>query len=233
MKKNTIAIIPARGGSKRIPRKNIREFCGHPILSYPIRTALDSGLFARVIVSTDDSDVADVARHFGAEAVDRPPELADDHAPLGDVMAHEARRLEGADAPEFICFLLATAVFVSVDVLAYGAFLMQDERFDHALTAVPFPAPVQRSFVCTPAGGTRMLMPGMYSMRSQDLEQAYYDAGQCYWGRTRCFMKPGADYFNERTTIIPMDHRLAVDIDTPEDWEIAEIRYRQTNGNHA
>lgn len=228
-----VAIIPARGGSKRIPRKNIRDFCGHPILSYPIRTALDSGLFARVIVSTDDPEVAAIARHYGAEAVDRPHELADDHASLGEVMAHEARRLADTDEPEFICFLLATAVFVSIDVLARGASLMRDGRFDHVLTAVPFPAPVQRSFVCTPAGGTRMLMPEMYSMRSQDLEQAYHDAGQCYWGRTRCFINPGADYFNERTTIIPMDHRLTVDIDTPEDWEIAKIRFRQANGNHA
>ncbi len=230
---NAVAIIPARGGSKRIPRKNIRDFGGRPILSYPVQAALESGLFTRVLVSTDDAEVAAVARQYGAEVVDRPAELADDHARLRDVMTHEAKRLCVPDGPEFICYLLATAVFVSVDILKQGATIMNEGRFDHALTAMPFPAPVQRAFVRTPGGGTRMFMPEMYTIRSQDLEEAYHDAGQCYWGRTHCFLDAGADYFNERTAVIPMDRRLAVDIDTPEDWEIAETRYRLAHEKRA
>lgn len=221
-----VAIIPARGGSKRIPRKNIRPFCGKPIICHPIQAALDSGLFEQVWVSTDDDEIAAIAEGQGARVVKRPESLADDHARLRDVMKFEAERLCGEGEPEFICFLLATAVFVSPTILRQGAEIMAQGKFDHALTALPFPAPVQRAFVQTAGGGTRMFMPELYSVRSQDLEEAYHDAGQCYWGRLRCFLDAGADYFNERTSVIPMDRRFAVDIDTPVDWEIAEARYR-------
>ena len=221
-----IAIIPARGGSKRVPRKNVRPFCGRPMISYPITAALESGLFARVLVSTDDPEIAQVARDHGADVVDRPADLADDQARLRDVMKFEVQRLCGSDEPEVVCFLLATAVFVNVEVLKEGAAIMGDNRFENALTALPFPAAIQRAFTKTPQGGTRMFLPQFYSARSQDLEEAYYDAGQCYWGRLRCFLNADADFFNERTAIIQMDRRFAVDIDTPLDWEIAEIHYR-------
>jgi pseudaminic acid cytidylyltransferase len=221
-----VAVIPARGGSKRIPRKNILPFCGKPAICYPIEAALESGLFQRVIVSTDDAEIAAVSRQHGADVVDRPAELADDHARLRDVMKHEAQHLCGLEEPSHACFLLATAVFVTAEILHVGAALMNEGRFDHALTVIPFPSPIQRAFVQTPGGGTRMFMPENYSMRSQDLEEAFHDAGQCYWGRLRCFLDADADYFNERTTLIPMDRRFVVDIDTPTDWEIAEARYR-------
>ncbi len=224
-----VAIIPARGGSKRIPRKNVRSFCGKPIICHPILAASKSGLFQRIIVSTDDPEIAEIASQYGAEVVDRPAELANDHALLRDVMKFEAQRLCGPNGPECICFLLATAVFISPTILQAGAALMDNNSFDQALTAMPFPAPIQRAFMQTAGGGTRMFMPEQYSARSQDLEEAYHDAGQCYWGRLRCFLDSKADYFNERTAIIPMDRRFAVDIDTPIDWEIAEARYRLAN----
>jgi pseudaminic acid cytidylyltransferase len=224
---HSVAVIPARGGSKRVPRKNIRTFAGKPIISYPIATAIRSGLFKDVIVSTDDERIAEVARENRAKVVWRPAELADDHARLRDVMKFEVERLCGPDEPELVCFLLATAVFVSEKVLQFGAEIMAGGSFNHALTAVPFPAPVQRAFVRTPSGGTRMFMPEHYSARSQDLEEAYHDAGQCYWGRLHAFLDAEADYFNDRTALIPMDRRFALDIDTPLDWELAEARYLQ------
>jgi pseudaminic acid cytidylyltransferase len=227
----SVAIIPARGGSKRIPHKNIRMFAGSPIVSYPIRAAIRSGLFRDVFVSTDDERIAEVARENQAKVVWRPAELADDHARLRDVMKFEARRLCGPDEPELVCFLLATAVFVSEKILRLGAEIMAGGSFNHALTAVPFPAPVQRAFVRTPSGGTRMFMPEHYSARSQDLEEAYHDAGQCYWGRLHAFLDAEADYFNDSTALIPMDRRFALDIDTPLDWELAEARYLQALEN--
>jgi pseudaminic acid cytidylyltransferase len=224
-----IAIIPARGGSKRILHKNIREFCGLPILAYPVRVALQSELFNRVVVSTDSRHVAAIALQFGAEVVDRPSDLADDHASLREVMAYEAQRFISSDAPSYICYLLPTAVFATFDVLRSGAAIMRGAKFDHALTAVPFSKPVQRAFVQTPSGGTRMLMPQHYSDRSQDLAIAYHDAGQCYWGKPDSLAVATTDYFSERTALVPMDRNLVVDIDTLADWEIAEARYRMAH----
>jgi len=226
MKPQTVAIIPARGGSKRIPRKNTRLFCGQPIITYPLKAALSSRIFARVIVSTDDSRAASIARGLGADVVQRPKALADDYSSLRNVMAHEATHFCTPDGPDYLCFILATAVFVSEGLLRRGAEIMSDGRFEHALTALSFSSPVQRAFLQTHNGGTRMLMPEYYSCRSQDLAVTYRDAGQFYWGKTRSFLETSAEYFSESTTLIPMDPDGVVDIDTFDDWEKAERCYR-------
>jgi pseudaminic acid cytidylyltransferase len=223
---NTVAVIPARGGSKRIPHKNTRLFCGQPIISYPLKAALNCGVFTRVIVSTDDPCAASIALELGADVVQRPKALADDFSSLRDVMVHEATQLSTPGGPDYLCFILATAVFVSESLLRRGAQIMSDGRFEHALTALPFSSPVQRAFVQTHSGGTRMLMPEYYLCRSQDLSVTYRDAGQCYWGKTTSFLKTSAEYFSESTTLIPMDPDVVVDIDTLDDWRKAERCHR-------
>lgn len=220
---SAVAIIPARGGSKRIPRKNIRDFCGKPMLGWPLETALGTGLFSKVIVSTDDDEVASIAGGLGAEISERPAELSGDHASFQGVMEYEARRLVGQDQPDHLCFILATAVFLTAEMLRDGAARMGTGQWDFAIHAAPFPSPVQRAFVLTKSGGTRMMHPENYYTRSQDLEPAFYDVGQCYWGRLECFLKaPGASFYGDRTVAIPVDRQSVVDIDTPEDWDLAE-----------
>ena len=225
-----VAIIPARGGSKRIPQKNIKPFCGLPIIAYPLKLALQSGIFERVVVSTDSAEVAAVALKLGAEVVDRPADLANDHSALLDVMVHEARRLNTPGGPDYLCYILATAVFLSPDELRRGANAVESGGFCHALTAVPFASPVQRAFVQTTNGGTRMLTPDSYKRRSQDFPTVYHDAGQCYWGKIESFINGMGSYFGDTTTIIPMAPHSVIDIDTEGDWQMAEAIFRTLNG---
>lgn len=212
------AIIPARGGSKRIPRKNVRPFMGKPIIAYSIEAARASGLFERVLVSTDDDEIAQVAMRFGADGnIPRADYLAGDHATLGDVMAFSADVLSQDDP---LCCILATAPLIRAEDLQAGWELMLAD-IDFAFSATDYAFPVQRSLVEASGGGVEMLFPEHRLTRSQDLPKALHDAGQFYFG-TAAAWREKAPIFSERARAVMLPRLRVIDIDTEEDWEIAE-----------
>ncbi|WP_278441979.1 pseudaminic acid cytidylyltransferase [Pseudomonas oryzihabitans] len=222
-----IAIIPARGGSKRVPRKNIKAFHGRPMIAYSIQAALESGLFARVVVSTDDTEIAEVARSWGAEVpFVRPAELADDHAGTVEVIQHAvaALREQGEDFA-YACCLYATAPFVTPADLARGLGALEDHPDKaYAFTVTDYASPVQRALRLRPDGGVESLYPEFYETRSQDLEPAFHDAGQFYWGRTEAWAQ-GAPLHAPHSLPVRLPRHRVQDIDTAEDWRRAELLY--------
>ena len=178
MPKN-IAIIPARGGSKRIPKKNIKDFLGKPLIAYSIETAKRSQLFDKIVVSTDDEEIADVAKKYGAEVLQRPKELADDFTGTGVVTQHA---LTVYNDYEFVCTIYATAPFLQVKYLKEGFSKLYNSDAKYAFSATSMPFPIQRTFKIVD-DRCEMFFPEHYQTRSQDLEEAYQDAGQFYWER--------------------------------------------------
>ncbi|WP_245428631.1 pseudaminic acid cytidylyltransferase [Kumtagia ephedrae] len=220
-----LAIIPARGGSKRIPRKNIRPFGGRPMIHWPVAAALKSGLFDHVVVSTDDDEIAAVAAEAGAlRPFVRPASLSDDHTPLRPVIKHAiAAAEEHYDRPvAFACCILATAAFLAVDDLRAGFDALSRPETDFAFAATHFPSPIQRALRRSAAGGVEMLNPEHRFTRSQDLEECFYDVGQFYWGARAPFMDDGLMY-GHRSVPIMIPQNRARDIDTLEDWAEAEL----------
>jgi pseudaminic acid cytidylyltransferase len=221
-----LAVIPARGGSKRIPRKNLRPFNGRPIVSYSIDAARASGLFDHVIVSTDDDEIADLARQLGAGTpFVRPPELADDHTGTNAVARHAANWFASrGEAPDEVCCLYATAPFVTADDLLAAHALLKDD-IDFVFAATRFTFPVQRALQREGRGLVVPMFPQWIGTRSQDLPEALHDAGQFYWGRPAAF---------ERCDVVFLAAALAYelpswrvqDIDTPDDWIRAEMLMR-------
>jgi pseudaminic acid cytidylyltransferase len=222
-----VCVIPARGGSKRIPRKNIRPFCGQPMILHPIRAALASGVFDRVMVSTDDAQIAAVARAGGAEVpFTRPADLSDDHATSVAVIAHAARWLAAnGPAPTYLCCLYATAPFVTPDHLAQGLERLLTTGARYAFPVTRFAFPIQRALRRDTGGGVSMFHPEHAMTRSQDLEDAFHDAGAFYWG-TQSAWGTGAPIYDPASTTIVLPRHLVQDIDTEEDWTHAEILYR-------
>ncbi|MBY6187938.1 pseudaminic acid cytidylyltransferase [Marinobacter hydrocarbonoclasticus] len=218
-----LAVIPARGGSKRIPRKNIKPFHGKPMIAWSIEAARQSGCFDRIIVSTDDAEIADVARQFGAEVpFVRPPELSDDYATTVDVIRHAVNWCtEQGEAPTLVCCLYATAPFVQADDLQRGLTYMQDSDCQYAFTATSFPFPIQRALKLDEHGRVTMFQPEHLLTRSQDLEEAFHDAGQFYWGRADAWQR-GEPLFGPASRLILLERHRVQDIDTPEDWDRAE-----------
>lgn len=222
-----LCVIPARGGSKRIPRKNLREFCGRPMIAYSIDCALKSGCFDRVVVSTDDEEIAAVAADLGAEVPFlRPDELAGDYAGTNVVVAHAVDwfTAQGARCDTAAC-IYATAPFLTPEVVRYGAELLDSSDASFVVTVTSFPFPIQRALRIAGSGGTEMFFPEHRMTRSQDLEEAYHDAGQLYWGRAEAF-RSGEPLFSASTRPLVLPRSRVQDIDTPEDWERAEAMYR-------
>ncbi|MHA7879274.1 MAG: pseudaminic acid cytidylyltransferase [Saccharospirillum sp.] len=229
-----VCIIPARGGSKRIPRKNVRPFLGQPLIAYSIREALSSGLFSDVIVSTDDREIAEVARQWGASVpFMRPSELADDHANTFDLMAHAAQWVtEHKPQTEFLCCLYATAPFVQAQYLRQGLETLRsarDANYCYSITDYAFP--IQRSVRLNSAGFVVPWMPEYMLKRSQDLEAFYHDAGQFYWGRLSAFAN-GSPFFAQASLGVILPRYRVVDIDTEDDWVMAEVQYRTLEQLH-
>ena len=225
-----LAVIPARGGSKRIPRKNIRPFHGKPIIAWSIEAARESGCFDRIVVSTDDEEIAEVARAFGAEVpFFRPPELADDHAVTGVVVRHALEWFEAAgESVDACCCIYATAPFVTGDAIRDGFAMLRDSDADFVISVTSFAFPIQRaSFIR--GGRLGMFEPSQYMTRSQDLEEAFHDAGQFYWGRPEAWREV-RPVLTERTIPYVLPRHLVQDIDTLEDWDQAELMYRASNG---
>lgn len=228
-----IAIIPARGGSKRIPRKNVREFCGQPMIAWPIRAALASGLFDHIVVSTDDTEIAQVAREAGAEVpFMRPAELSDDHTGTTDVVVHALEWAENARLPvEAACCIYATAAFIAPDDLATSRQLLSPEC-DYTFPAVRYGHPPQRGFVDGGNASPQLLQPEHQSTRTQDLPPVFHDAGQFYWG-TRAAWVERRPFFGPRTRFVELPEWRAVDIDRPEDWSLAEALFKASRGDRA
>lgn len=222
-----VAIIPARGGSKRIPRKNIRPFLGRPMISYPLKVALDSGLFDRVIVSTDDSEVAAIARDHGAETpFVRPPELSDDHTGTAAVVVHALQALaEAGFVADQACCLYATTPLVMAEDLQGALALMERSDARYAFAAGRFSFPIQRAVKLDGAQRISSMFPEFISSRSQDLEPAYHDAGQFCWGSASAFIGNEPIFSSQTVAYVLPDHRVQ-DIDTLEDWTRAELLYR-------
>ncbi len=218
-----IAVIPARGGSKRIPRKNIRPFGGKPMIAWSIDAAQASGCFDRVIVSTDDDEIAEVARQCGAEVpFRRPPELSDDYTPTVPVIAHAVQWLvEQGHSTEAVCCLYATAPFVQADDLRRGLASLQNSRCDYVFTVTPYAAPIQRAVRISAAGRVQMFWPEHFNTRSQDLEPAYHDAAQFYWGRPQAWLAHSLIFSADSVALVLPRHRVQ-DIDTEDDWQRAE-----------
>lgn len=222
-------IIPARGGSKRIPRKNIREFAGKPMIVWSIEAALASGCFDRVIVSTDDKEIAAVAEATkGAEVpFRRPAALSDDYTGTVPVIAHAIDWLcEHDQTPEIVCCLYATAPFVQPDDLRAGYERLKAGRdIDYAFSVTSYAFPIQRALRLTTEGRVAMLQPEHFTTRSQDLEEAWHDAGQFYWGRAEAW-RTNTPIFGERAVPVKLPRHRVQDIDTPEDWRRAEWLFR-------
>lgn len=222
-----IALIPARGGSKRIPGKNIREFLGKPIIAYTIEAALESGCFDRVLVSTDCPEIKKVAQEYGAEVpFVRPGDISDDYSTAIDVIKHTITWIRENNIPmDLICCIYATAPFIRVsDIIKGREMLTSDPSASYALTVTSFPFPIQRG-VMIKNDRMEMFQPEYFLTRSQDLEEAFHDAGQIYWGKPDAFLKDIPVLSKEAIPIILPRH-LVQDIDTQEDWLRAEMLYK-------
>ena len=222
-----LCVIPARGGSKRIPRKNVKDFLGKPLIAYSIEAALNSGVFERVIVSTDDAEIAYVAVKFGAQVpFMRDAALSDDYATSSDAVADAATRLDGYSN---VCCLYATAPLITSEILreAYGKF--EDAKCEFLFSATEFSFPIQRAIKLDDKGAVSMFYPWFALTRSQDLERAYHDAGAFYFGRREAWLEK-KPIFAPHSRVFLLPRNLVCDIDTPEDFEFTqklyEINYR-------
>lgn len=222
-----IAIIPARGGSKRIPRKNIKEFHGKPMIAYSIEAALESNCFDKVIVSTDDSEIAEIAIKYGAEVpFIRPDNIADDYATTLDVIKHAIEFTEQQGwGVKNVCCIYATAPFLTPEFIKKGLQELTKNTINYAFSATSFPFPIQRAIRLNAQERVEMLQPEHLNTRSQDLEEAYHDAGQFYWGTATAFLN-GKPFFSPQSKAILLPRKRVQDIDTPEDWELAEALYK-------
>jgi N-acylneuraminate cytidylyltransferase len=225
---NCIAIIPARGGSKRIPKKNIKDFFGLPLIAYSIKAALESNLFDKVIVTTDDEKIAKIAKQYGAEVPFlRPKELSDDFTGTTDVINHAVDYLESqGEKYEYICTIYATAPLLQEKYLIEGYEKLKSSDAVNAFSSTSMPFPIQRTFKLNKDGRCEMFTPEHYMTRSQDLEEAYQDAGQFYWtNRTRQKETENQVVFSDISIPIILPRYLVQDIDTLEDWKRAELMY--------
>ncbi|MGN7739734.1 pseudaminic acid cytidylyltransferase [Pseudomonas sp. 22526] len=222
-----MALIPARGGSKRIPRKNLKPFDGVPMIARSIATALDSGLFDQVLVSTEDPEIAELARACGASVpFMRPMELADDFTGTGPVIVHALNALrERGETFDYACCIYATAPLLQLRYLRQGlAALEAHPEKSFAFSVCSFAFPVQRALTLDDQGALTSLYPEFRNTRSQDLPPAYQDAGQFYWGRSEAWLR-GDLVFSPLSLPVILPRHLVQDIDTEEDWLRAEYLY--------
>jgi len=228
-KEKNIAIIPARGGSKRIPRKNIKNFLGKPIIAYSIETALQSGLFDEVMVSTDDSEIEKISCKYGASVPFlRSKKNADDFAVLTDVIEEVLTRYQsnGQFFDNFCC-ILPTAPLLTSEYLYRSYKKLTENNFDSVFPVVPYTFPIQRALKFS-GEKIQMIQAEFKNHRSQDLEPAYHDAGMFYWMKTKPFLEKKTLWTDETGAIV-ISNIYAQDIDTMEDWKIAELKYKLLN----
>lgn len=221
-----VAIIPARIGSKRIPKKNIKNFHGKPIIAYSIEAAIETKLFRRVIVSTDSEELADIAISYGAEVpFIRPAELSDDFTGTDAVILHALHWLidHGADI-KYLCCIYATAPFIRSEYIKNGLELLKNADATSSFSVTTYPYPIYRSLEITESGHLKMIWPDYLNIRSQDLSEAYHDAGQFYWADVKKYLIE-KKFFSPYAIPIVLPRSLVQDIDTEEDWETAEMMF--------
>jgi N-acylneuraminate cytidylyltransferase len=219
-----LAVIPARGGSKRIPRKNIKLFGGIPMIAWSINAAIKSQCFDRIIVSTDDDEIACVAQTYGAEApFIRPIELSDDYIGTIPVVAHaiDWQRAQGEMVGE-VCCIYATAPFIRAADLKHGLRVLESTGTNYAFSVTSYAFPIQRAIRITPEQHIDMFQPEYFYTRSQDLEEAWHDAGQFYWGKAQAWLAHKPIFSRDASPVILPRYRVQ-DIDTLEDWKRAEF----------
>ena len=218
-----LCVIPARGGSKRIPRKNIKNFCGQSMIGYSIKAALASKCFDKIIVSTDNQEIAQVSRSFGAETpFVRPEKLANDYMGTVPVVKHAIEWFDKqGQSPVDVCCLYATTPFIKADSIKKAYNQMKHTQSDYCFTITSFVSPIQRSIKITSEGRIDMFYPEYLETRSQDLEDAYHDAGQFYWGAKEIWLRKKR--LTNKSCIIDIPKFRYHDIDTLDDWKKAEI----------
>ncbi len=221
-----IAVIPARGGSKRVPRKNVRPFAGRPMIGYAIEVARRSGLFDHVLVSTDDAEVAAVARELGAEVpFQRPAALADDFTPTVPVIAHALRAAaELGWRVDLACCIYPAVPLLRAEALTQALALLEAGAAPYAFPVLAYRAPIQRALKRDAQGRSAPLHPEFMQTRTQDLPPAFHDAGQFYWGRAESWLA-GRPLHADACTLV-CDDGSVVDIDTETDWALAEALFR-------
>ena len=228
-----LCVRPARGGSKRIIKKNIKSFHGRPIISYSIDNAIKCKLFDRVIVSTDNLLIAETAKEYGAEVPFlRPKKLSGDLTPTISVIKHainyyRARKIYF----EEVCCIYATAPLLQISDLKKSFRLFNTKKWDFVFSATEYNYTVFRSFKKLKSNGIKMLFPKFYNSRSQDLEKIYHDAGQFYWGKTEAWVKE-KKFFSKNTTFLNLPNWRVVDIDTVDDWLKAEKIFETMDQNY-
>lgn len=229
-----VAIIPARGGSKRIPRKNVRAFYGKPMLAWSIAAAQESGCFDRIVVSTDDREIASVAQGLGAEIPFlRPAELADDYTDTIAVIAHaiEALQAQGS-AVAAACCIYATAPFVRAQDIQRGLRVLEESKAGFAFSVTSYAFPIQRAIRINCDNRVEMFQPENFNKRSQDLEEAWHDAGQFYWGSVGAWLSR-QPLFSAQSAPVTLPRYRVQDIDTPEDWRRAELLFEVLRRDNA
>ena len=228
-----LALITARGGSKRIPRKNIRDFLGKPIIAYSIQTALKSGVFEEVMVSTDDDEIAEIAEKYGAKVpFKRSAETSDDTATTTDVIIEVLNEYKKRGYNfDYACCIYPTAPFISEESLKAGLDKMLSDKTDAAIPVVKYSYPIQRALEINFEGKLSMLYPEHSRTRSQDLTSCYHDAGQFYWFKVSA-IKRDMELLKMKASPIIIPETRVQDIDTEEDWSLAEMKYRLINKNH-
>jgi pseudaminic acid cytidylyltransferase len=221
-----LAIIPARGGSKRIPRKNIRLFIDRPILQYSIDAAIRTGMFSEIMVSTDDEEIADLAGSLGAEVPFlRSADTSTDEATTSEVISEVVRKYRASGRKfDFICCIYPTAPFIKSANLQKAYDILRENAAWSVVPVVKYSFPIQRSFTIE-NGLLKMQWPQYRDTRSQDLPAAFHDAGQFYFLDAQKFLNNGT-IFNERTVGMEILETEAQDIDTETDWKLAELKYR-------
>lgn len=222
-----LAIIPARGGSKRIPRKNIKLFCGKPMIAWSIEAALKSACFDKIIVSTDDCEIAKVARQWGAIVpFMRPVELSDDYTGTIPVISHAIEWfLAEGEKIEEVCCLYATAPFVRPEDIRRGLDALNEKNCDYAFSVTSYAFPIQRAIRINAEDRVEMFNPEHFNTRSQDLDEAWHDAGQFYWGKADAWLSDRM-IFTPHSAPVRLERHHVQDIDTPEDWIRAEWMFK-------
>jgi N-acylneuraminate cytidylyltransferase len=222
-----IAVIPARGGSKRIPRKNIKLFNGLPVISYAIAAARESAVFEQIIVSTDDEEIAQIATSFGASVPwMRQKNLADDYATTTSVMQDAIDKLDATlKNLQYVCCIYPATPLLSPTLIEEGLRVLKEGDWDYVLTGSELRTPPERALVMGTNKEILMRFPEYEVSRTQDFSPAYYDAGQFYWGKKTAWQS-GLPPLTSKSTILELPRELAVDIDTLADWHYAELMFK-------
>jgi|TARA_Y100000996_G_scaffold229183_1_gene180317 pseudaminic acid CMP-transferase len=222
-----IAIIPARGGSKRIPKKNIREFCGKPMISWTIKEAKKSKLFDEIVVSTEDREIADIAKEYGATIpFNRPIELADDFSTTHSVVLHGIKSLLNLSWDfDMVCCLYPCSPFITYQDLIATYNLLKENNSLYVYPVTPYSHPIQRAMSLSSNNKLEYVDRANETTRTQDLETRYHDTGQFYWGSKDLWLTTDKIHSNAVGYAIPASR--VVDIDEPDDWKLAELLFNR------